>query len=359
MKFTFGAIIIAIVLSSCSQQYYSKEDFARIKKIDAHVHLHTKNNNLVEQAKNDNFQLITINTDAGDCSWVDTQLELAKAQAQNHPDAVRFAVTFCLDGWDEPEWVNNTLQTIKQRISEGGIAVKVWKNIGMVFRDKKGEMVMIDNPKFDPIFKYLTENNIPVYGHLGEPKNCWMPLEKMTSKSDLNYFTAHPQYHMYLHPELPSYEEQIDARDHMLEKNPNLTFIGCHLASLEWSVDELADFLDRFPNASVDMAERMVHFFYQTVNDHEKVSAFFLKYQDRLLYGTDLSEGEHSNAEELKKRCHETWLFDWTYFTSDEKLTNPELLDGQFPGLKLPKDVIDKIYFGNASKIFSYPNDKN
>ena len=50
----------------------------------------------------------------------------------------------------------------------------------------------------------------------------------------------------------------------MLNKNPELIFIGCHLASLEWSVDELANFLDRFPNASVDMAARMGQLFYQT-----------------------------------------------------------------------------------------------
>lgn len=344
------AFILVLQASSCSQQYYSQEDFLKTEKIDTHVHLFTLKSNLIEQAKADNFKLVTINTDAGDSVWVNTQFEISRAQAANYPETVSFAVTFNLNGWDEPEWSDRALQIIKDRIGQGGIAVKVWKNIGMGFRDRNGQLIMIDDPKFDPVFKYLAENKIPVYGHLGEPKNCWLPIEKMTSKSDRNYFAAHPQYHMYLHPEFPSYDDQIAARNRMLDKNPGLTFIGCHLASLEWSVDELGAFLDRYPNASVDMAERMVHFFYQTISDREKVRNFFIKYQDRLLYGTDLSEGDQSDAEELKRRVHATYLFDWSYFTTDDLLTNVQLLDGQFQGLKLPKAVVDKIYSGNARK---------
>ncbi len=64
---------------------------------------------------------------------------------------------------------------------------------------------------------------------------------------------------MYLHPEFPSYEDQIKARDHMLEKHPDLKFIGAHLGSLEWSADELAKRLDKFPNMVVDMAARISH----------------------------------------------------------------------------------------------------
>ena len=62
---------------------------------------------------------------------------------------------------------------------------------------------------------------------------------------------------MYLHPEMPSYQDQIDSRDRMLAKHKNLPFLAAHLASLEWSVDELAKFLDRFPNAVVGVAERL------------------------------------------------------------------------------------------------------
>lgn len=101
----------------------------------------------------------------------------------------------------------------------------------------------------------------------------------MTVKSDSAYFANHPHYHMYLHPEYPSYEDQINARDHMLEKHPELTFIGCHLGSLEWNIDELAKRLDKFPNMAVDMAERICHLEYQSAKDLKKVRDFCIKYQ--------------------------------------------------------------------------------
>jgi predicted TIM-barrel fold metal-dependent hydrolase len=170
----------------------------------------------------------------------------------------------------------------------------------------------------------------------------------MTTKNDSGYFSRNPQYHMYLHPEFPSYEEQMSARDRMLEKNPDLIFIGCHLASLEWSVDVLANFFDRFPNASADMAARMGQLFYQTREDREKVRNFFIEYQDRLLYGTDMID-RGGDAVSFHNRMHDTWLRDWEYLVTDNVMTS-NLIDGEFRGLKLPKSVVDKIYAGNAKK---------
>jgi hypothetical protein len=156
---------------------------------------------------------------------------------------------------------------------------------------------------------------------------------------------------MYFHPEYPTYEEQMEARDRMLEKNPDLTFIGCHLASLEWDVDVLADFLDRFPKASVDMAARMGDLFYQTRDDYEKVRNFFLKYQDRLLYGTDIID-RGDDKRSFQNRMHEKWLRDWEYLVTDNEMKS-DLIDGEFRGLKLPKEVVDKIYAGNTKKWYN------
>jgi predicted TIM-barrel fold metal-dependent hydrolase len=271
---------------------------------------------------------------------------------QEYPETTEFTTTFCLDGWDEPGWVENTISWIDQCLADGAIAVKVWKNIGMEFRDKDSVLIMIDNPQFDPVFQHLAENGIPLVGHLGEPKNCWLPLEEMTTKNDSNYFANNPQYHMYLHPEFPSYEEQMAARDRMLEKHPDLIFIGCHLASLEWSVDEMAAFLDRFPNASMDMAARMGQLFYQTVENREKVREFFINYQDRLMYGTDIIDrGQEKEA--FQNRMHQTWLKDWEYLVTDNTMTS-NLINGEFRGLKLPKEVVEKIYAVNVKRWYGF-----
>lgn len=78
---------------------------------------------------------------------------------------------------------------------------------------------MIYDPRFDILFYYIIQNKIPVLEHLRGPKNCWLPLEKMTIKGDKNYCSGQPEYHMYLHPEFPVYDAQIAARDHLLKKH--------------------------------------------------------------------------------------------------------------------------------------------
>ena len=162
---------------------------------------------------------------------------------------------------------------------------------------------------------------------------------------------------MYKHPDLPSYEEQIAARDRMLEKNPNLIFMGAHLGSLEWSVDELAKRLDKFPNMSVDMAARIGQVFYQTKEDREKVRAFFIKYQDRILYATDMEDSGMADPIKKQSEMHNVWLQHWKYFTSEDVMTS-DLISGEFQGLRLPRDVIDKIYLKNAKKwLKMFPED--
>ena len=39
---------------------------------------------------------------------------------------------------------------------------------------------MIDHPQFDPVFDHLQKKGIILMGHLGEPRNCWLPLDEMT-----------------------------------------------------------------------------------------------------------------------------------------------------------------------------------
>ena len=105
---------------------------------------------------------------------------------------------------------------------------------------------------------------------------------------------------------------------------------------------------------AVDMAARICHLQYQSAKDRKKVRDFYIKYQDRLLYGTDLGDNGNGNCGELAKQMSETWLDDWKYFTSNDEMTS-ELFKGSFEGLRLPKKVIDKIYRENAIKWYKLP----
>lgn len=119
---------------------------------------------------------------------------------------------------------------------------------------------------------------------------------------------------MYLHPDYTSYEELLATRDRMLIKHPNLRYVGCHLSSMEWSVDVMSKWLDKFPIYGLDMAVRIAHF---KVQDRDKVWGFIIKYQNNLLYGTDISFSDKSSVSSIDKAKDinaNIWLIDWEYF---------------------------------------------
>lgn len=331
-----------------AETFYMAEDFKTVEKIDAHVHVHTNKSDYVQQAAEDNFRLITINLDdVNEPPPMEVQQQFALQQVKAFPNRIAYATTFSIRHFNDSDWQSQTISYLKNSFAQGAIAVKIYKVIGMSLRDKTGKLVMIDDARFDSIIDFIIQNKIPVLGHLAEPKNCWLPVEKMTIKGDKEYFTQYPMYHMYRHPEFPSYEVQIAARDHMLERHPGLKFIGAHLGSLEWDVDELAKRLDKYPNMAVDMAARIVHLQYQAAGNWQKVHDFMIKYQDRLLYATDAVI--EANFDTVKNDIHIRRLNDWQFFTSADTMTSADF-NQSFKGLKLPKQVIDKIYRTNSEK---------
>ncbi|MEX0680204.1 MAG: amidohydrolase family protein [Balneolales bacterium] len=322
-------------------------DFIKLPKIDAHVHYNVERQALLSQAEKFNFRFLTINTEIPFFPSITDQMQTARNLQDKAPGLIHYLATFTVDKWEDKSWAENTLAHIRKVLADGANGIKVWKNIGMELKNSKGELVMVDDPQFDPVFNYLATNDIPVLGHLGEPRNCWLPVSEMTVRQDKDYFTAHPEYHMYLHPEYPSYEDQIEARDRMLEKNPGIRFIGAHLSSIEWSVDELARHLDRFPNVAVDLAERIEHVQFQTMDNRQKVRDFMVAYQDRIIYGTDIIEDGTAREEEIIDNIRHRWISQWEYLSTDE-LQESKNVPRPFKGLKLPEDVLKKIYFENA-----------
>lgn len=344
-------IILTTVLFSCSSDYYSIEDFSKVEKIDTHMHLNCADPALTQQARADNFKLLTVNVDVNDYVSVEDQEKFALQQIQQSPDNLQYLTAFTLQNWNSPEWTNEVIARLENSFKQGALGIKLWKNIGMAYKDSADQFIMIDNPRFDPIIEYIIKQDKTVMAHLGEPKNCWLPIEEMTVNNDRSYFKDHPEYHMYLHPEYPSYEDQINARDHLLEKHPDMRFVGAHLGSLEWDVHEIAKRLDKFPNMAVDMAARIPHLQHQTISDREKVRQFFIDYQDRLIYATDSGIEEGSNPDNERKGLHNVWIKDWKYFVTDSTMTSPHV-NGEFRGLKLPREVINKIYRENARRWF-------
>jgi len=347
-----GMIPALLIFGSCGSPFYSKEDFREVKKIDAHIHYESEDDAFSVQAKADNFCLIDVNHDRrgkGDDSALVRMENTSLIQKNHFPNRFNYLTAFTLNGWNSPDWAAKTIRKLEASFQKGAIGVKLYKMIGMSYQDSAGHFIRIDDPRFDPVIEYIIKQDKAILGHFGEPKNCWLPFSRMTVGGDSSYYAQNPEEYMFLHPEKPSYQVLMDARDRFVGKHPNMRFIGAHLGSLEWSVDELGRELDQFPNMAVDLAARLIHLQYQSVANYKKVRDFMIAYQDRLIYGTDEEFFQQDHPQDLKKNIHKTWFDQWTYLVTDETMKSSQIR-GVFKGLKLPKTVIDKIYRTNALK---------
>lgn len=346
--------LLQFFMSSCNNEplHYTVSDFNYLPKIDAHFHYNTSDIRYLKFADSLNFRLISPNVDTE--MPIDKQLEICASIKKLYPDKFAFLGTFSVDSFGKDGFAESTIARIETGIRLGASGIKIWKNIGMVLKDASGRFIMADDSAFLPVFNYLETKNIPLLAHLGEPRNCWLPENEMTVGSDRRYYKKHPQYHMYLHPEEPSYEDQVNARDHLLKNHPALNFTGAHLASLEWSVEELAKRFDRFPNLKADLAARIGHLQYQSLTNREKVREFLIKYQDRIVYGSDMTIAENdTNFSAMSAGIRARWLGHWAYLATDSIFETGDPDGRKVKGLNLPCRVMDKIFFVNGEQYFS------
>lgn len=275
---------------------------------------------------------------------------------EKHPDRFFLCTTFDPESIDEPRFAEDVIAGISQDIRHGACMVKVWKDIGLDLRDASGTLVMIDDPRFRPIWEFLADDGVPVLAHIAEPRAAWLPLDR--TSPHYAYYSSHPQYHLYRDPAAPAWERLIEARDRWIEQNPRLTIIGAHFGSNEHDVALVAERLERYPNYHVDTAERFGDLITQ---ECERVRAFFMRFHDRILYGTDVildrpADAVAPRAQERELESYEELLrTHWQYLASAESITIADKLlePRQVQGLNLPPPVLQDVYANNARRLLS------
>ena len=357
-----GSLAVAAALMlrapvSAQGEAMTVDQVMRMPKIDAHAHVGVLGPGQLDAfvAFLEKMNFRWLNVCVGGMNWarLSEQIESAQEMHRAHPARLAWATSFNLTNWSQADWAKAANSTIDDGFAGGAVAVKIWKDVGMVLKDPDGRYVMADDPRLDPVFSAMAKQGRTLVAHLGEPRNCWLPLDKMTVEGDRRYFSGHPEYHGLLHPEIPDYASQVAARDRMLERHPTLKVVGCHLGSLEYDVDELARRLDRYPNLAVDLAARLVHL---QIQPRDKVRAFLVKYQDRVLYGTDLEFGRGSDAAAADPaarlaRLAATYESDAAWLATDQEVAADNARAGfTSRGVALPGPVLRKIYFENARK---------
>ena len=244
--------------------------------------------------------------------------------------------------FSQPGYAQNVIRGLNDDFANGAIAVKLWKNVGMEIKEPNGRYLMADNPLFEPIYRDIAAHNKTLVAHLADPDSGWQPPNP--ASPDYEYYRDHPSAYMYGKQGVPSKQEILRARDHLLEKYPNLRVVGAHLGSMESNLAELAQHLEKYPNFAVDIAARMPYF---EMLPRETVVAFITRYQDRLIYGTDI--GFSGGSADTLQRLEAVYANDWRYFATSDTI---DYKGKPVKALDLPDTVLRKIYHDNAVKWF-------
>jgi predicted TIM-barrel fold metal-dependent hydrolase len=318
--------------------------FAALEPIDTHVHAFKSDPVFADLLARLRLHVLDICVADTQRSFGDLAAETARAEGfvQASQGHARLCVTFDPFAFQQKDFAQNTIRQLRQEFTGGAVAVKIWKNIGMELKTPDGRYVMPDDPAFEPIYREIAAENKTLVAHVAEPSSCWEPPNP--DSPDYDYYEENPQWYMYLHPDHPRKEVILAARDRLLAENPNLRVVGAHLGSMETDVDEIAKRFDRYPNFAVDTAARME---YLMIQPREKVRNFLTKYQDRVLYGTDLEFLNGEATPEALKEWQDTYARDWKFLATHQIL---QYKKRQIEGLDLPEPVLRRIYHDNAAR---------
>jgi len=274
------------------------------------------------------------------------QADLYCSMAKTYPNRFSWCTTFTLPDFVDTRWQDKAIAALDADFASGAIACKVWKNVGMELRKPDGSFVMPDDPIFDPIYEHIASRDKTLLMHIAEPIACWQPLSG--DNPHLSYYRANPEWHMYNRPEYPSHSQLIEARDQVAAKHPKLRVIGAHLGSLEFDLAQLSDRLDKYPNFAVDISARLIDL---AIQPTETVRNFFLRYPDRILFGTDvvMRQRPSTMTPEAKAsalaRLREGYETHFAFFNDNKPMT---VRDRQTHGLKLPDSNLRDFYVNSA-----------
>ena len=243
----------------------------------------------------------------------------------------------------------------------GAIGLKITKGLGLGYRAHDGvHLLAVDDRGLDPLFERAGRLGMPVAIHCGDPKAFWKPATPDNERWD--ELQAHPEW-SFAGSGVPSWQELYDAFDRLIARHPKTTFIAVHFGNDPEDPDNVARMLNRHPNMVIDTAARVPE-----IGRHpaDQMRRFYLKYQDRVLFGTDTGVGAEqedmmygSNGATPPTRADEVRFFTetWRYFeTPDRQIESPTPIQGRWKidGVGLPDDVLRKIYFDNAVRILRW-----
>lgn len=231
-------------------------------------------------------------------------------------------------------WIEEAVAQLEQDVKNGARGLKIYKGLGLRDKDVNGNRVAVDDPRLAPIWDKCGELGIPVLIHSADPKSFWDPFDGDNER----WLELKTRPGRKRGADNPAPWEQIIGEQHnMFRRHKNTTFINAHMGWFANNLGKLSELLDEMPNMNVGIGAIIAELGRQP----RYAKAFFIKYQDRILFGKD------------------SWRPDEfpTYFrvleSDDEYFPYHKKYHAFWPmyGLDLPDEVLKKVYYKNALRI--------
>jgi len=255
----------------------------------------------------------------------------------------------CYERWKDPNYPQVQAQAIEQAYRQGARGLKILKTLGLYLRENitSGELVTVDDPRFDPMWDTCGQLNLPVAIHVSDPLAFFTPTDRFNERyEELN---NHPDWSFYGR-DFPSNAALLEARNRVFARHPKTQFVVLHVGNFAENLANVSENLDRFPNMSVDVAARIGELGRQP----RTARRFFEKYQDRILFGTDATpHGDEFPQQVFNDQLYEIY---YRFLETDDEYFDyaPAKIPPQgrwrIYGINLPEAMLRKVYFENAAR---------
>lgn len=241
---------------------------------------------------------------------------------------------FSLGSAGQPGWVEAAVAELERCVRAGAEGVGELSDKGGGLRGTpEGVVLHIDDPRMDPLLRACARLGLPVNIHVGEP--IWM-YEPMDARND-GLMNAY-KWRLDNKPGILRHEEVVGTLERALKRHPETLFIACHFANCCYDPSLLGRLFDAHANLYADISARYA----ETAPVPRAMARFFEKYQDRLMYGTDM--GVDPAMYRTTFRILETedeHFYDWNLFSYHWPLH----------GFGLKDEVLRKVYGENARRV--------
>jgi predicted TIM-barrel fold metal-dependent hydrolase len=208
--------------------------------------------------------------------------------------------------------------------------------------ERKTIPIRFDDDFYRDYFAHLESRGFPLLFHVNDPEEFWDPQKAPGWAKEQGWFYDSTY---------PTKEQLYDEVERVLERCPGLKVIFAHFYFVSGDVEMASGFLDRNKSACLDLTPG-IEMFYNFTARRDEWREFFIRYQDRIVYGTDIGGGQT-----IAEATSRAWIVR-NFLETDEEFLVPKesdsLLGGPeipFRGLDLPKAALEKIYAGNFERL--------